>query len=142
MDIFKKKTEIELAIWNIDRGYKVRTEIIVSTINDFHLREFPDNDEYEEDEDSEGYDYLDFYYHKSPDNGIVFIISREIADEWDRYEIKVELIFDGVKYPDGVGRVHGNDDTFFEGVSKDPLYNMIKDLIPDQFKVRTKTGQF
>jgi hypothetical protein len=142
MDIFKKKTEIELAIWNIDRNYKVPTETIVSTINNIHLNEFPDNDEYEEDDEKEGYDHLSFNYHKSPNGGIIFIISRDIADISDKYEVKVELIFEGVKYPDGIGRVYGDYDTFLEDVLQDPLYNIIKDLIPNQFKVRTKTGPF
>ena len=36
MNIFSKKTQIELAIWNIDRGYRVGTETIVNTIHNIH----------------------------------------------------------------------------------------------------------
>lgn len=159
MNIFNKKTQIELAIWNIDREYKVTTEIIIKTIQEVYDKDkqitfYPDDYDEDKEYDPEylekygyfmGYDELSFSSSQSEQGGTILNITRFIlpnSDPTDKFSVSVELIFNNIPfvidnhYKNGINGESGND--FLAEINNNITYNKVKDLIPDQFKVRTR----
>ncbi len=159
MNIFEKKTQIELAIWNIDRDYKVITEIIVKTIHEVYDKDkqiifYPDDYDEEEEHDYEylekynyfmGYDRLSFSSYQSEKGGTVLKITRSIlpnSDPTDEFSVRIELFFDNIPFvvdDPNKNRINRQlDDDFLAQINENSTYNKVKALIPNQFMVSTR----
>nr|WP_276904097.1 hypothetical protein [Pedobacter kyonggii] len=159
MNIFNKKTQIELAILNIDREYKVTTEIIIKTIYEVYEKDkqitfYPDDYDEDKEYDSEylekygyfmGYDELSFSSYRSEKGGTILNIRRSIlpnSDPTDEFSVRIELIFNNIPFV--VDNHYKNkrngelDNDFLAEINNNITYNKVKALIPDQFKVRTR----
>lgn len=159
MNIFNKKTQIELAIWNIDREYKVITEIIVKTIHEVYEKDkqiifYPDDYDEDKEHDYEylekynyfmGYDELSLSSYQSEKGGTILNITRSIlpnSDPTDEFSVRIELFFDNIPFViDNLNKNRRNgqlNDDFLAQINENITYNKVKALVPNQFIVRTR----